>query len=314
MKRLFTQITSCAAIGLTLLVISLATASCGSSRKATRTPATVKAHKPGPRASDEVADALVSEARTWLGVPYVYGGTSRQGTDCSGFLVQVYKAAADISLPRTTSEQQTFCAPLKRADVAVGDILFFTSKKSGAKVAHVGMYIGDNKMIHASSSRGVVEDDITLPYYQTHYYGVGRVPQLAAAHSHKNSTGATPSKKKQPEITLEQLNAISTSTHTVSVAQPSPAPRAVRSVSLDSLGSIFSRKETAYADTVAVSIPTVSADTVAVHSRRLPVARRERAQRSQSVAIAQAADSTDSETVETVIVRNAFSKARREKR
>lgn len=300
MKRFNSHLIYCLVTGLAVLATGLGVSSCGSSRKGSRTASYVRPQKPGPRASDEVADALVNEARTWLGVPYVYGGTSRDGADCSGFLVQVYKAAADISLPRTTSEQQTFCAPLKPSDIAVGDILFFTSKNSGSKVAHVGMYVGGNRMIHASSSRGVVEDDITLPYYRTHYCGVGRVPHLAAARSHKDAPAVTP-----------------------------VLPRTGISVPLDSLGSIFARKEpvSVGSDSLTVSLPPVSMDTVTVHSRRLPVIRRQREHRSdlaiaapaeiqnrptESATTTQPADTTVRESIERVVVRNAFSKKRRD--
>ena len=175
---------------------SLAT-SCGSSRRNAvaveqkKHPRPVKRpRKAGPAAHGDVAKALVDEAETWLGVPYVWGGETREGADCSGFLKSIYATAAGIDLPRTTRQQMEACAPVDRDKVSVGDILFFSSKRSGGEVAHVGMYIGGGRMIHASSSRGVVEDEIGLKYYTDHYLGTGRVPMIA---------DATPAVKEQRE-------------------------------------------------------------------------------------------------------------------
>ena len=177
--------------GVCLATLLLAVASCGSSRQTSRgkhdtgrpSGSTSRpAKRPTPDApSGQLARALVDEARTWLGVPYVMGGADRKGADCSGFLVSVYRDVADIKLPRTTSQQREHCIPIEKDQLAAGDILFFSSKRSGGKVAHVAMYIGNGRMIHASSSRGVVEDDIALKYYLDHYLGSGRIPALAQA-------------------------------------------------------------------------------------------------------------------------------------
>lgn len=124
------------------------------------------------------AERLIAEARSWTGVPYKHGGTDRNGADCSGFLQQVYHNALNIELPRTTDKQRAHCAPVDRKELAPGDIVFFSSRRSDGKIAHVGMYTGNGRMIHASSSRGVVEDDMQLKYYVTHYVGAGRPPEL----------------------------------------------------------------------------------------------------------------------------------------
>lgn len=169
-------------------VLSLCVGSCGSSRSATKTGGGVghsvaSGHSKTVKPADkDVAKALVREAKEWLGVPYLWGGNDTAGVDCSGFLVAVYRDAAGINLPRTTRLQQQHCLDVDSEERSVGDILFFSSKRSEGKVAHVGMYIGDNKMIHSSSSRGVVIDDLGMRYYQEHYLGVGRPPMLAEAH------------------------------------------------------------------------------------------------------------------------------------
>lgn len=156
-----------------------------------------KRHKPDtPAATSKMGKALVSEARKWIGTPYVYGGHSRKGTDCSGFLMEVFRECAGISLPRSSREQQAYCHPIDREYLAVGDLVFFSSKRSGGRVSHVGMYIGDGRMIHASSSRGVVEDNLASQYFVTYYQGAGRVPQLANANpipTKSTQSGTNPS-------------------------------------------------------------------------------------------------------------------------
>lgn len=170
---------------LAILTMSVMLESCGSSRN-TATPTrhgqiekTKRHHKPGAKASHALADALIGEARSWLGTPYRYGGQERDGADCSGFVMQVFKAAANVALPRNSSAQYNYCEDLNRDELEVGDLVFFSSDRSGGNIAHVGMYIGDDKMIHASSSRGVIESSLSLNYYINHYVGAGRVPAVA---------------------------------------------------------------------------------------------------------------------------------------
>lgn len=200
--------------------------------------------KPEKAKGDKVTEALVAEARNWIGTPYVYGGASYDGADCSGFLQTLYSEVADIKLPRTSRQQREFCTPVRDKERAVGDILFFASKKSGGRVTHVGMYIGGNRMIHSSSSRGVIEEDLSLRYYQTYYLGAGRVPALAdvkrPGKSKKNKDKGKPAPVAPPakpapqvpvpaaEITLDELIATSAPQAAPAVKQtPPPAPESV---------------------------------------------------------------------------------------
>lgn len=167
-----------------------------------------KKHKPDtPAATSRMGKALVSEARKWLGTPYVYGGHSRKGTDCSGFLMEVFRECAGISLPRSSRDQQSYCHPIDREYLAVGDLVFFSSRRSGGRVSHVGMYIGDGRMIHASSSRGVVEDDLASQYFVTYYQGAGRVPQLASANPVPAKEEARPHTNPPSEATSDNESA-----------------------------------------------------------------------------------------------------------
>lgn len=121
---------------------------------------------------------VVDEAMKWLGSPYRYGGQSRKGTDCSGMVMQVYLETTGIKLPRNSREQCDFCKDIKRSDIVPGDLVFFTDKKGGGKVGHVGIYLGKGRFIHSSSSKGVVISSLDTPYYAQRYYKGGRVPGM----------------------------------------------------------------------------------------------------------------------------------------
>lgn len=115
--------------------------------------------------------AILEEAKLWLGTAYQYGGESRSGADCSGFVFSVF-AVNGIMLPRVSSQQYGHSERINQNDLLPADLVFFT--KNGS-VNHVGIYIGDGNMIHASTSRGVTVESLSLNYYTKHYAGAGRV-------------------------------------------------------------------------------------------------------------------------------------------
>ncbi len=112
-------------------------------------------------------------------LPYRFGGNGRSGIDCSGFVQRVYREFA-IDLPRSAREQYSLGAPVERNQLQQGDLVFF---RTYAKYpSHVGIYLGDNKMVHASTrSRKVIISDITQAYYKKRYIGakrlVGQAPE-----------------------------------------------------------------------------------------------------------------------------------------
>ncbi|PKL84955.1 MAG: hypothetical protein CVV22_10410 [Ignavibacteriae bacterium HGW-Ignavibacteriae-1] len=120
---------------------------------------------------NEMGNLIVSEAFSWLGTPYRYGGDSRSGVDCSGLVAQVY-GALGISVPRTSRTQYENSERVKTEKLQQGDLIFFSN---GAIVNHVGIYIGNGEMIHASSSRGVIKQAVSDEYYTRRFAGVGRV-------------------------------------------------------------------------------------------------------------------------------------------
>lgn len=118
---------------------------------------------------------LVDEALTWLGTPYRYGGNDREGVDCSGLTTQVYLKALGMKLPRTSRDQQRYCVAVERASLTPGDLVFFAIGSDTTRVSHVGMYVGEGKMIHSSGSKGVIISDLNESYYRRKYHSSGHV-------------------------------------------------------------------------------------------------------------------------------------------
>lgn len=113
---------------------------------------------------------LVSSAMSFLGVPYVFGGVSPSGFDCSGFIQYVF-ASAGIVLPRMADEQ--YFATVRVDRPREGDLVFFETYCPG--VSHVGMYLGRNEFIHASSNHGISVSSLDSEYWGPRYVGAGRV-------------------------------------------------------------------------------------------------------------------------------------------
>ena len=111
--------------------------------------------------------AIVREAEKWLGTPYCYGGLDNHCTDCSGFVLQVFSTVG-VVLPRTASDQFEYATNVNEDNMQPGDLVFF---QHGSGIAHVGIYVGNNEFIHASTSRGVVRQSLDDEYYRTTYAG-----------------------------------------------------------------------------------------------------------------------------------------------
>lgn len=109
----------------------------------------------------------------WHGTRYVFGGNSKKGIDCSGFTQQVMKEVYNISLHRIVGGQYTQCQPIEKEELKQGDLLFFHTTRAG--LSHVGLYLGDNKFIHASCTKGVTVDDLNSTYYKKAYRKAGRI-------------------------------------------------------------------------------------------------------------------------------------------
>lgn len=139
------------------------------------------------------SNALLAEAKKWIGTPYKYGGEDKRGIDCSGLVLNVYKSALDIKLPRNSGEQAKYCSPLQKNQLMPGDLIFFATGSSRKRVSHVGIYVGDGRMVHSSASSGVVVSDIESDYFVRTYAGAGSVDKYRAMIS--KSAQKSPAKK-----------------------------------------------------------------------------------------------------------------------
>lgn len=117
----------------------------------------------------------------FYGVRYRKGGNGKSGIDCSGFTVAVFSAAYGISLPRVSREQYRISNKISMTELQEGDLVFFNTVGRG--VSHVGVYLGNNKFIHSTVSKGVMVNDLFEPYYIKRYIGAGRIEDKKIAGS-----------------------------------------------------------------------------------------------------------------------------------
>jgi len=116
------------------------------------------------------AEALITEAKKYIGVPYVWGGSTPTGFDCSGYLSYVYNTQG-IKIPRTVAT--IWEATITVSSPQKGDLVFFTTTAPGP--THAGIYLGDNKFIHAGSSTGVTISDMNNTYWKPRYLGAKKI-------------------------------------------------------------------------------------------------------------------------------------------
>ena len=117
---------------------------------------------------------LIVAIKSYLGVPYRFGGTTISGMDCSGFVSAVYRDAVDLKLPHRARSMFKLGRSIESERLGFGDLVFFENIGNYG-VSHVGIYVGDGKFAHASSSRGVVISEFKLDYYRKRYIGARRV-------------------------------------------------------------------------------------------------------------------------------------------
>jgi hypothetical protein len=121
--------------------------------------------------------ALYKEAASWLHVPHVEGGTSRNGADCSFLVYTIYKTVYNKTVERnSTAMLIKSCKRISRSMLKEGDLAFFnTSGKAKSYVNHVGIYLKDNKILHSSTSKGVMVSDLDEAYFRKVWVCGGRV-------------------------------------------------------------------------------------------------------------------------------------------
>lgn len=119
---------------------------------------------------------IISYGEKFLGVPYVFGGFSPSGFDCSGFVCYVYTHSGVKNVSRTTAQGlYNQCKKISKSALQVGDLVFFTGTyDSDGPVSHVAIYAGNNRILQASGDR-VNYGDLSSTYWQKHLYGYGRL-------------------------------------------------------------------------------------------------------------------------------------------
>lgn len=139
------------------------------------------------------------QAMSLVGTPYRYGGnTPDAGFDCSGLVRYVVSRAANVNLPRTTEAMGTRGSALDRSEVASGDLVFFNT--TGRANSHVGIYVGQNRFVHAPSSGGTVRlEDMGKPYWASRYNGARRVVAAINQPPESASPPAPPAPSVAPD-------------------------------------------------------------------------------------------------------------------
>ncbi len=124
-----------------------------------------------PGDNEHLRNEIVGTAKQYIGVPYRWGGESpRTGFDCSGLTMVVYRLNG-LDLPRSSEQQWRAGTPIKRSQLAKGDLVFFATS-GGRRVSHVGIYAGDSKFLHApSKGRKIRISSLSSKYYKSRYLG-----------------------------------------------------------------------------------------------------------------------------------------------
>ncbi len=118
---------------------------------------------------------LFENAARWWGVRYRWGGLGKTGMDCQGLVRVVVDSTYGLTLPAGAGAQYQMCTPIRnKADLRPGDLVFF--KIGGGYISHVGLYLKNNKFIHATTCCGVIVSDLNEYYYRLWYFSGGRLP------------------------------------------------------------------------------------------------------------------------------------------
>ncbi|MFC1223389.1 C40 family peptidase [Pedobacter sp. BG31] len=145
-----------------ILMFSIIITSCGTRKY------TVKSDTKAAQAADAMANlkskSLYRFITDWTGVKYRFGGLDKNGIDCSGFAFLLEKEIFGVTLPRISREQANVVRRKDIDSLKEGDLVFFSF--GGNDVDHVGVYLNNGFFVHASTTRGVIVDDLTLPAYQ----------------------------------------------------------------------------------------------------------------------------------------------------
>ena len=117
---------------------------------------------------------LINFLETWYGTPYRYGGTTQNGIDCSAFTCNMMNTLFGYSLPRSAKQQYDASKRVTPKKMEYGDLVFFGTK---GRITHVGVYLGNDKFAHASTSNGVMISDLNEEYFRKRWAGAGRITE-----------------------------------------------------------------------------------------------------------------------------------------
>ena len=134
---------------------------------------------PAPAAAETqptFGDEVALRAIALVGKPYRYGGADLHGFDCSGLVFYIYHQLG-IELPRSAAEQQRYATKISRDDLQPGDLLFFRINRR--RISHVGIYVGDNRFVHApQTGRNVVLRNLDEEFFTKHWVSAGRIDEV----------------------------------------------------------------------------------------------------------------------------------------
>lgn len=163
-------------VGLLILVVL---SSCRSSKTILYNPVEVEQLSRAlriPINNDDPNIPLYAEASLWLGVPYRYGGNTKAGSDCSGFVWQVYRRVYGKNLERSSDDQaKKDVHKVGKGGLKPGDLVFFRTSRKSKKIDHVGIFLKDGYFVHASTSKGVIVSSLEEDYYKRTWQKGGRV-------------------------------------------------------------------------------------------------------------------------------------------
>jgi probable lipoprotein NlpC len=145
-----------------VMVLLVFLSSCGSRRP--NTYSTTKAAKAAEAMADLKSKALYRFITDWTGVRYKLGGLDKRGIDCSGFALLLNKEIYGLDIPRRSRDQAEVIREKNPGQLKEGDLVFFSF--GGNEIDHVGVYLNHGFFVHASTTRGVIVDDLNLPAYQ----------------------------------------------------------------------------------------------------------------------------------------------------
>ena len=141
-------------------------------------------HSLGVNLPESAYKPLIEELEKWLGTPYKYAGNSQSGIDCSGLVYHVFQNVYKIITSRRSADLYLQCLPIEAKDIQFGDLVFFKIAKN--TISHVGIYLADNRFIHASTQSGVIVSRLEEAYYKKYFFAFGRLKMLTTSNNGSN--------------------------------------------------------------------------------------------------------------------------------